>query len=158
MNFFIQHTLFISRNMKNYSFCNCVQAGFYLVKGLLQAKWHTNSRWDIAVVGTCYSSPCFPLWSTMNHFSSWCKAHCWTGEGHSVLHCCSFDQKIFSAASKKPFIHRRAGMYEGVTDNPQIILQRCSCWQCQFIHFFIPFSWMQCWRVSQATQCQWHSK
>lgn len=40
----------------------------YLVKGPLQAKWHINLRWDIAVVGTCYSSPCFPLCSTKNNF------------------------------------------------------------------------------------------
>lgn len=62
------HTLFISRNMKNYSFCKCLQAGFYLVKGLLQAKCHTNPGWDIMVVGTCCGPPYFPLWSPMNNF------------------------------------------------------------------------------------------
>lgn len=40
----------------------------YLVKGPLQAKWHINLRWDITGVGTCYSSPCFPLCSTKNNF------------------------------------------------------------------------------------------
>lgn len=78
------------------------------------------------------------------------------GEGHSVLHCCSFDEQGFSGVPKKSFRHGRAWKRQWGPDTPQAISQGFSCWQHWVLTFFVASSCMQCQRVSWATWYQWH--
>lgn len=127
----------------------------YLVKSLLQANWHRNSQGDIKVVGTFYSSPCFPLCFTKNNFLA------------DVRHSTGFGRATFTASlllfwptelfwSTQEILWAWKGQKrQWIADTPQAISQGCSCCHCQVLTCFIASSCMQCQTVSWATRYQW---